>query len=228
MSNIIEPDWTAEIRNREKGETTLKQCGWCKFAGCGTHRYGAMLQGSCDLMKRYGNEVQWKTPCKIVGLGKADLKAIVESKGYEIEEAKRSIKSTQDEIKELEKLARKAENVPPLPDSRSCDHFPLKERVWVFIQANERVPVTRWYVGTVVNGYRSGDGYVSYVLDDLPKSKEGWGCGHCVPSVMLDWEFQYFKKNPAKLKEWLNGCGRSYNGDRMPMAELHKALIAAK
>jgi hypothetical protein len=218
MNDIREPVWTAENQNRKCGDTTFDICGWCKHRGCGTMRYDTMLRGSCDLMKRYGNEVEWDTPCKIKGLGKDDLKDIVESKGYEIREHEAGIKRTNEEIVELQKLIRKAPKKPCLPDARGCDHFPLNARVWVFLNGKNiqsTTVKTGWYAGVTVNGYRSGDGCVSYVLDELPESRKGWGCGFAVPVVLLAWEYEYFKQNTGDFNDWLLACDKSYNGDKI-------------
>ena len=220
-----EPDWTAENMNREKGATTFKQCGWCKHAGCGSYRYSAMLEGKCDLMKDYAAEVQFDTPCKIIGLAKADFADLIRSKNYEITQAKNSIKTTQREISELRKLEKKAAKSPPLPDSRTCDYHKIGGRVWVFIDQKHSPDVpTGWYVGTIVNGYRSGDGCVSYVLDKLPESKKGWGCGMSSPCVLLDWEYKFFCKNPPKFSEWLKASDREYNAQRLNTTDMFFSL----
>lgn len=226
MATVQNPDWTAENRNREQGSTTFKQCGWCKFAGSGTYQYNAMISGGCKLLKSYDGDVQWDTPCRIVKMGKADLLNIIQSKNNAIESAKHSIVIIGKEIEELEALVVKAVKSPPLPDSRSCEHFALNEKVWIYARQQANIPETKWYSGITVNGYRTFDGCVSYVLDELPKSKEGWGCGMSVPTALMDWEFQFFKKNPAKFREWLSLCDKSYNGDRMPMEDIYQSLIA--
>jgi hypothetical protein len=225
-TTVQEPEWTAENRNRRQGDTTFNICGWCKFAGCGTCRYDCHIESRCDLLPSWKNEVTWDTPCKVVALGKLDLQDIIRSKKGEIESFKHQITSTETEIEELTKLCDKAEKKPALPDSRDCDYFPLKARVWVFLDKKNdekgRFPRTGWFVGTVVDGYRSGDGCVSYVLDEIPVSREGWGCGMSVPVVLLDWEYQFFKDNPEDFGRWLKASDRTYNGNRMNIAAMAK------
>lgn len=221
-TNREQPDWTAENRNREKGDTTFSICGWCKFAGSGSYRYNCMLEGSCNLLKDYDDRVRHDTPCKIAKLGKLDLNDIIGHKKYKIEEAKRSIETKKGEIGILQSLAEKAENIPPLPNARP--DFKLKEIIWVFIEKCETVPQTNWYRGTVVSGYRSGDGCVSFILDDLPESKVGWGCGVSTPCTLKDWEYQYFRKNKKRFEIWLGECDRNYNGKRMDIAQMFKKL----
>lgn len=213
---IKEPEWTAENMNRQKGDTTFKKCGWCVYAGSGSYRYNTMLSGNCNLMKSYRNEVGWDTDCKIISLGKQDIKRIVESKQYEIKSSLDGIKRTKQEIKTL--LDLKVENRPPLPDNRGQD-FEIGEVVYVFHE-------NKWNRGTVVMGYRHKDGCVSYVLDDYPESKKGWGCGTAVPCVIKKWEYDYFKKNPNEFTKWLDGSDRKYNGDSLPIKDYFKAMYA--
>lgn len=220
-----EPVWTAENQNREKGSTTFKQCGWCKHAGCGSYRYNTMLSGKCELLKSYTDDVEWDTPCKVAKLGKADLNDIVRSKEYNIKESKRAIERTREEIKTLEALVKVADPIPALPDSRECTHFPVNAPVRVFLEKQEKVPKTDWYSGTTVNGYRTHDGCVSYVLDGFPESQKGWGCGMSVPIVLNEKEFQYFKKHPTQWLEWLSLADREYNGKKMPITLMYNALL---
>lgn len=211
-----EPEWTAENINRKKGDTTFKQCGWCKHASCGSVRYGCYLDTSCSLLSDYGvgKEVKWNTPCIVMKLGKQDLLNAISSKKCDIRSAERSIKYRQDEIAEIKKL--KLPNRPPLPDSR-VEEFKLGSVVYVFYEM-------RWNRGTVVPGYRSGDGCVSYVLDDYPESKKGWGCGSAVPCVLKEWEYKYFKKNLGDFREWLNFSDREYNGEKLSLDDYYTAL----
>lgn len=220
--NTNEPIWNAENMNRKKGDTDFELCGWCQHRGCGSYRYDCMISGSCSLLKNWKDETQWNTPCQIKGLGKLDLLDLVSSKENEINEAKRAIETAEREIGVLNKLVKKAANKPCHPDSRGCDYFPLKARVRVFLDEPKSGISPRWYIGTVVNGYRSGDGCVSYVLDDLPASKGGWGCGMSVPIVILETEYQYFKKNPAEFEIWLQKCDQEYNGKRLITAAMRK------
>lgn len=211
-----EPEWTAENMNRKKGDTTLVQCGWCEHASCGSVRYGCYLETSCSLLKSYGvgSEVKWDTKCVVKSLGKGDMRSSIRSKRYDIESALRSIKETKKEIEIIQKL--KLPNKPPLPENRQED-FKLGEVVFIFHES-------KWNRGVVVNGYRSGDGCVSYVLDDYPESKKGWGCGSGVPCVLKEWEYKYFKKNLSDFRVWLDLSDRNYNGARLNMDDYYNAL----
>jgi hypothetical protein len=222
--NKKEPVWNAENMNRKKGDTNFEMCGWCRHRGCGSYRYDCMISGDCSLLKNYKNETVWNTPCKIKSLGKLDLLDLASSKKYEIEESKRAIEIAEHEMDVLKKLATKAKDKPCLPDSRTCEHFAPKARVRVFLDFPERNIKADWYIGTVVNGYRSGDGCVSYVLDKLPESKGGWGCGISAPAVILNSEYQYFKKNPAEFEIWLQKSDRDYNGQRIITQKMRKLV----
>lgn len=211
-----EPVWTAETMNRRQGDTTFSLCGWCKHRGAGSYRYDTMISGSCELMKSYGNDVEFDTPCKIKMLGKDDLADIVRSKEYEIKNSKESIKRTTEEIEVLEGLKNKAVRKPPLPDSRGQD-FEIKDVVYVFHDG-------KWNRGIVVSGYRHKNGCVSYVLDDYPESQKGWGCGTSVPCILKQWEYKYFKSHLTDFKEWLRLSDRKYNGDKLDLDAYYYAM----
>lgn len=217
MENYTEPEWTAENMNRKQGGTTFKICGWCAYAGCGSCRYDCHLNSYCDLMKDYGEKrkVNWDTPCKVMQLGDIDRKSIIQSKEYTIESLRKQIQDKVLEIGVLKKI--KLKNKPPLPDNRIED-FPLKSVVYVFYE-------NKWNRGIVVSGYRSGDGCVSYVLDDYPNSKKGWGCGVSVPCVLHEWEYKYFKTNLVEFKQWLRDCDREYNGKKLPLESYYNAMV---
>lgn len=212
-----EPEWTAENMNRKKGDTTFKLCGWCKFAGSGPYRYGAMLSGNCELLSSYAEHREFDSTCIIKTFGKIDLRDIIESKEREIANARQSISDLKTEIAELKKLKAEAVDKPPAPIARRSDHFNIGDSVRVFYE-------DKWNRGTVVNGYRHHDGCVSYVLDDYPKSVEGWGCGFAVLCIMLESEYRYFLKHPLDFEQWLRNADRKYNGERLPMGKYYEAL----
>lgn len=198
-----EPNWTAEQMNAKKGDTTFKTCGNCDYAGCGSYRYGTMLSGVCDLMEPYSDDLTFDTECKIIKFSKEDIRRLIENKQYEIRQSKESITRSVSEIKVLKSLTPK--NKPPLPSNRGqC--FEINEIVYVFYKG-------KWNRGIVVNGYRHKDGCVSYVLDDYPESKGGWGCGTAVPCVIKEWEYNYFSENNEDYLIWLDESNKKYNGD---------------
>lgn len=211
MNDYKEPEWTAKNMNRQSGDTDFETCGWCQYVGGGSCRYQCHLSSSCTLLEDYGNpkKVFWDTECAVMKLGSDDIAHIIKSKGYSISSLKSQIESAKEEIKVLNGLKSKLSKKPPLPDRRIKD-YKLGEVVWVFHDS-------KWNRGTVVSGYRSGDGCVSYVLDDYAESKKGWGCGTGVPCVLKNWEYQYFKKHIDDFKTWIDLSDREYNGDRLDM-----------
>lgn len=222
MNDYPEPTWTAENMNRKEGDTTFKQCGWCEYHGGGTCRYDCHLDTSCSLMKPYGldRDVHWNTRCIIKKLGKIDLRDIIQSKRYKIQEARKEITWAKEQIKTLQNIPEYSIHKPPLPDNRIGD-FNESEIVWIFHQ-------DRWSRGTVVSGYRSHDGCVSYVLDDYPKNRKGWGCGCAVPCVLKNWEYRYFRKHLKEFQVWLDLSDREYNGKRLPLDKYMQAMKNGK
>ena len=212
-ANVAEPEWTAENQNRKRGDTTFKTCGWCKHQGSGSYRHQCMIEGNCNLLKDYDNDVAWNTPCKIVNLGKDDIKAIIDSKKYDIKEHKDGIERLNEEIHTLAKLPNK--KTPVLPDNRPHDYYNVNDVVYVFHEK-------KWNVGKVVAGYRHQDGCVSYVLRDYPKSQAGCGCS--VPCILKEWEYNYFKSNPKAFKTWLDLSDRVYNGNKLPITDYYNAI----
>jgi hypothetical protein len=217
--NHKEPEWTAENMNRKTGDTTFETCGWCEHASCGSCRHNCYLSISCSLSQSYGvgRDVFWDTPCIIKGLGKDDLKSNIESKQYEIKESEGCISRLKTQIAELERLIKKAVQSPPLPGNRPHDYYNIGDVLYVF-QDN------KWNRGICASGYRHHDGCVSYVLDDYPESKGGWGCGYCVPCVLKEWEYKYFKKDLLAFRSWLDLSDKKYNGDKLDLDSYYKAI----
>lgn len=218
-----EPIWNAENMNRKKGSTTFKQCGWCKHTASGSVRFNCYLSTSCALLKSYGElneDLYWDTSCVVMRLGKEDLLDIIRSKQYEIKESKNQIKSLNEEISTLKRI--KIKKRPPLPDNRVED-FNEGEIVWVMYHETKK-----WVRGTVVPGYRSHDGCVSYVLEGYPESQKGWGCGVSVPCVLKDWEYKYFKTNLDDFSVWLKLCDRKYNGEKLDLKAYFEAMKGDK
>ncbi len=209
-----EPEWNAENMNRKSGDTTFDICGWCKYnSGTGSRRYNCMLSTSCSLLKSYNSEVEWNTKCIFKLLSQTDLRDIVSSKNYEISSLQGQIERLKSQVSFIESEIPKHKNSHPLCSNRIEDY---EEGEVVFVNLNEK-----WERGIVVSGYRSHDGCVSYVLDNYPESKKGWGCGVGVPGVLKEWEYNYFKNNPEDYKTWKEKVeSKKYNGEKIKLTDI--------
>ncbi|MDA3808603.1 MAG: hypothetical protein PF440_11915 [Thiomicrorhabdus sp.] len=194
--------------NKESNSTTLKQCGWCKYA-FGSHRYNYCISGSCSLRKSYGSEVKWSDKCFFLDASKKDIEAIVKNHKCRIKASKSSIRSREEHIRTLKVLSKDAVNRPTLPDDRKHDHFNIDDAVCVYFENS-------WHFGFVCNGYRHQHGCVSYVLD----GRDGTlGCGMSVPVVLLRTEYDFFKENLDEYKIWCSiAYNKEFNGNKLDVA----------
>jgi len=214
LYNKEEPEWNAENMNKKTGDTTFIICGWCKYNGLGSARYNCMLDSNCSLMKSYSEHNNWYTKCLFKSLSQTDLRNIVSSKNYEISNLQHQIERLKDQVTFIESDMSKHKNSPPLSNNRTEDYY---EGEVVFVHLNEK-----WERGIVVSGYRSQDGCVSYVLDNYPESKKGWGCGVEVPVILKEWEYNYFKNNPEDYKIWKEKEESiTYNGKKIKLGEIN-------
>jgi hypothetical protein len=199
---------------REKGSTTLNQCGWCEYA-MGSHRYNYCIEGKCNLQKSYSPYVVWSDKCKLLDASISDINAIIKNHKYQIESCESSIKRYKKYIKVLNTIMSKAPTRPPLPDDRSHDHFKLGDEIALHMD-NE------WHFGEVMPGYRHHDGCVSYRLENKgPQGKDFWGCGVSVPIVMLKSEYDFFKINERSYEAWCEKAySKKYNGNTLRHAPI--------
>ncbi len=166
-----EPEWTEENKNRKQGDTDFEICGWCRHVKCGSCRFSCHLDPSgCDLMYEYDDRWQnkdgylWDRPCVFITSGVADLNYTIESKKRSIKSHNTSIKDIKKDIVIIEEMKEKMDDRPSLPGMRNHDHFGLGEPVMV-AKWNDKKDETRgyhWRPGTVVYGYRTHDGMVSF------------------------------------------------------------------
>lgn len=200
------PEPTGKDTGRERGSTTLKQCGWCEYAS-GVHRYGYCIEGTCRLLRSYSKDVHWDDKCQVAESSKADLGKLIEYHQWEIENHKKSVVNITNYIKVLGEVRETASARPPLPSNRKHTHFNLSDPIAVYIEG-------QWEFGEVRMGYRHHDGCVSYWLEDKgPQSGAFWGSGYAVPTVMLKGEWEYFRDNTEEYDVWCKGAYREkYNG----------------
>lgn len=208
-----EPEWTAENMNKKQGDTTFDICGWCKYNGSGSARYNCMIDSSCSLMKSYEESHEWNTKCLFKTLSQTDLRNIVSSKNYEISSLQHQIERLKDQVTFIKSEILKHKDSPPLSWNRTEDY---NEGEVVFANLDKK-----WERGIVIDGYRSHDGCVSYVLDNYPESKKGWGCGVQVPQILKEWEYNYFKNNQEDYKIWKEKVeSRKYNGEEIKLTDI--------
>lgn len=216
---------------RKCGSTNFKQCGWCEHAS-GSHRYEYCISGKCQLQRSYDNEIKWDTQCLFTDASKSDIRALIDYKKRGIGNSRNSIKRNQNHIEILSELKKKADARPPLPGDRESEHFKIGKKVMVAI-AEKKGDTRCWYEGEVKNGYRHQDGCVSFRLDDIgPQGandtdfpfKDGyWGCGICVPTVMLKTEYIFFLNNLDAFAIWKRKVEvKDYNGDKIELPLLRK------
>ncbi len=219
-SSLIEPSWTKENQNREKGSTTFKRCGWCSYAGTGTYRYGCMISGSCDLLKSYNRNLTFDTSCIIKQLGKRDINDIIESKYNEIKVHKESIKREKEQISILKKI-KVSKELPPLPDNRKFDHFNIGDGIMFYDHS-----LNLWKEGAVCEGYRYHDGIVPFNT----KEQKGFGCGTGVPTILLKKEFIYLFTHKEKALTWFKlACDeKQFNGKMISSSTLYEALTKSE
>ena len=188
-------------KHRKRGETTLKQCGWCEFAG-GTHRYDYCIEGNCSLQRDYSDEIHWDDKCLFLDASQNEIKSCIDYHFYKIKEAEKSIERHNKYIYKLKELHGSAKYTPQLPENREYNHFNEGDRIALYFES-------KWLFGEVVAGYRHHDGCVSYKLDNFGPQQNGfWGCGVAIPHVMLESEYVWFKSHPKEYELW---CKKAYN-----------------
>lgn len=210
----IENEPQGDLINREADSTTLKQCGWCKYA-MGTHRYNYCISGSCRLDKSYSKDIMWNDECRFINASQSDIQAVIDNHENTINSAESSIKTHKQHIFDLRMLMKDKPERPPLPDDRKHDHFNIDEPIMLFYKGE-------WLSGDVKYGYRHQDGMVSYRLDGMgPQGGDYWGNGCAVPTILLKDEFDFFKNNPEQYQAWAKvAYNKSFNGDRMDIAPI--------
>ena len=231
-----EPEWTAANMNRERGDTTFKQCGWCEYADGGLGRDSCYLESKCSLMSTYGigSQTYWDTSCIFKHLSSTDLKGATQYHKNIINEFIKKIQDHKKYIAILKAQMKKTGNdkTPPLVSNRASEYFNIGDRIRLFLDGDIEGGITdgkvEYVKGTVVNGYRHHDGCVSYVLDDYPESQKGWGCGVCMPFIMLEKDYQFFKKHLDKFRIWLEFQDKDYNGKCLNLQLMYDIMVKDK
>lgn len=198
-------------RDRASDATTFNFCGWCKYAGGGTCRYQYHISTHCGLLSDAGiksDESRFNTPCFLPEASQKLLERItdglIESLGTTI-----AAKHLSDQkIKYLITLERKAETKPAMPDHRPHDWFNVGDPVVCFVtDFPGRTVNLNLAKGMVVNGYRHHDGCVSVefkvqIHEGENLGGKGGGYGMSRPEVMHKWELDYLHKHLDFAQIW--------------------------
>lgn len=210
LSQNPEPLDAASI-NRKHDATTFNVCGWCKYASGGSCCYNCHITPSCSIRTHAGltdRNRRFKTPCF---LKKAPDKVFDEIRKGLTRERERLIKekrNTDEKIKFLLTLEKRAEKKPALPDQRPHDWFNMDDPVVCYVgKWQERIVADDFVTAKVIDGYRHHDGCVSVYYDKRVHTGdylEGHGGGSRIsrPEVMHAWEFKYLLEYPNFAKFW--------------------------
>lgn len=197
--------------NRKHDATTFNFCGWCKYAGGGSCRYNYHITTSCSIKNATGlkdEERRFNTPCF---LKEAPDKVFDEIRKGLMRERERLIEekqATDEKIKFLLTLEKRAEKKPAMPDHRPHDWFNADDSVVCYVgKWKERIVRDNFATAKVINGYRHHDGCVSVCYDERVHTGEyleghGGGYGMSRPEVMHTWEFEYLLGHPDFASLW--------------------------
>ncbi len=218
----------ASLRHKERGSSTLKQCGWCSYVSNGSCRYSYSISGNCELLSRFGSdsraEVRWDTVCKLLDWGKLDLEYLVKCHERQGKELRESADEEDENASIIGKdLIPTALDIPILPTNRNYDHFDIDDKVMVYFWKEDC-----WFDGVVVSGYRSQDGCVSYYLDRPDEDEEDncGGAGMRRPEVLLKSEADWLKQHSVECKVWFQkGFEDNLNGETYDPIAPSNALI---
>lgn len=194
----MEPEWTAENRNKTLGDTDFDTCGWCVHA-VGVHQYDCCLSGRCELLPEHIDlaKISWDTSCRFKLLGAKDIHYYAHRMQQEADSLRMQASRADGRVAILTSLELSSDpNKPFLPYSRPATHFNIGDVVWLYFD-------NAWHRGTCVYGYRHHDGCVSAILDGTTK-EVGGGISH--PSVLREDEYNYFVEHPDEWRHWLLVC----------------------
>lgn len=197
--------------NRKRNATTFNVCGWCKYAGGGSGRYSYMITTSCSIKTHAGlkdEERRFNTPCFLKEAPDEVFDEIRNGLARERERLIEEKRATDEKIKFLLTLEKRAEKKPAMPDHRPHDWFNVDDSVVCYVGMwKERIVRDNFATAKVINGYRHHDGCVSVCYDERVHSGEyleghGGGYGISRPEVMHAWEFEYLLGHPDFASLW--------------------------
>lgn len=237
MRESYEGEPPESIRQKTAGSTTFVQCGWCKHAGSGSHRFNYMIHGYCDLVDSFRDqkELKWDSKCLLQNVSKSEIGTMISHHKYTIENARSTIKNRKEYIIALRERAETAKYAPPLAEDRHADHFNTGDKIAIWMgeietKSKKKIKINEWFAGEVKPGYRHHDGAVSYRIDNIgPQNDSFWGCGIYYAGVMLMSEYEWFAQNPKEFKEWIEKSKeKAYNKPANPIDPPKKETTSQK
>jgi len=197
--------------NRKRNATTFNFCGWCKYARGDVCRYNCYITASCSIKTHAGLEDKkrrFNTPCFLKEASDKVFDEIRKGLARERERLIEEKRKTDEKIKLLLTLEKRAEKKPAMPAHRPYDWFNVGDSVVCYIGGwKERIVRDNFVTARVINGYRHHDGCVSVCYDECVHSGEyleghGGGYGMSRPEVMHTWEFEYLLGHPDFASLW--------------------------
>ncbi len=180
-------------------------------------------------------ERRFNTPCFLPYAGQELLDQLRAGLAAERDRLITKKRQTDQKIRFLLSLARKAERKPALAHYRPYDWFNLNDPVICYVgKWTERIIPDAWATAQVIDGYRHHDGCVSVRYDKKIHNGdylEGHGGGYGIsrPEVMHAWEYDYLCAHPDFTKVWLDSSKQDlrdfdFDPDQMLDALTTKAL----
>jgi hypothetical protein len=156
-------------------------------------------------------ERRFYTPCFLPYLNDEKLRTIRIGLSDTLDSLVKEKRATDDKIKLLLSLEKKAEEKPILFHHRPYNWFNVDDSIVCYAAIwKDRLVPDVWIQGKVVPGYRHHDGAVSVCLDKKIHTNEtnynghGVGFGMSRPEVMHTWEYEYLRSHVDFAKLWLN------------------------
>jgi hypothetical protein len=166
------------LRNLKRGDTTLRACGWCEYAGEGVYRDGAMLSGGCQALQvaGFGDVVAlFNSPCLLLAALPAQRRLWQAGAARTSRDCSRQYAVLETLVDELTALAKASKDRPWLPLWRPKDAFALGEPVIVWLRRmspSEAVVGPTFALGCVVRGSEPSEGSVCVELQQ-PNQAQG-------------------------------------------------------
>jgi hypothetical protein len=210
-SGIMEPT-REEDKERKTGTTTLNNCSWCDYLGSATMKYECGLEGKCDLLEK-------ATPsscdrgilsegCVITKLDAEGIDCLVSGYQSNIGKKEKEAEKIRRQIKKLDALSEKAEDKPYLPELRPSDYFREGDEIIAYSATKGKSP--QLIEGTVIMGYRSNDGMVSFQKKGAKGKKAQGFAGAERADALLKKDYEYLKSNQDFAEAYFLNSEKAY------------------